>query len=267
MNTDYWLIDYLDSHHSGEDELPEIQTAIDDLLDYSQDRQAYYESKKKRLFEWDMDKFDAYAFLIRVFAICLQGEQTYQAMIGLCSPLVKCKDILSRIKCAAEAIAVISKSGLIDIEQVDDYYIVSTQYALDDPFPVPDKHVPVFAGVKRERKTMILGNKFKQHDGNLCPKHIATMDSIKLSLEKRIIETYIEDSPEEDAVTGSGWKESRAMYDRVFANGNVFTLQHNYDTRGRCYCEGYYINYQGSSYKKAIVQLHEKEIINVNNIT
>lgn len=38
-------------------------------------------------------------------------------------------------------------------------------------------------------------------------------------------------------------------------------LTHKYDYRGRMYCNTYHFNYQGDSYLKAILELHNKELI------
>lgn len=38
--------------------------------------------------------------------------------------------------------------------------------------------------------------------------------------------------------------------------GNKFWLTHAYDKRGRLYCNGYGINYQGNEYAKAVVEFH-----------
>ena len=54
----------------------------------------------------------------------------------------------------------------------------------------------------------------------------------------------------------------KSQDDPVINNqNNKFWLKHSLDTRGRTYCNGYLINYQGASYKKAIVQLHDKEVV------
>lgn len=43
--------------------------------------------------------------------------------------------------------------------------------------------------------------------------------------------------------------------------GNKFYFNHRFDYRGRCYCEGYYLNYQGNSYCKAVLEFANKEVI------
>ena len=39
-------------------------------------------------------------------------------------------------------------------------------------------------------------------------------------------------------------------------------MKYRYDYRGRTYCEGYYLNYQGNDYCKSILEFANKELIN-----
>jgi DNA-directed RNA polymerase len=44
---------------------------------------------------------------------------------------------------------------------------------------------------------------------------------------------------------------------------NEFYLTHRYDKRGRVYCQGYHVTYQGTPWNKAVLELADKEIIEV----
>lgn len=56
-------------------------------------------------------------------------------------------------------------------------------------------------------------------------------------------------------------KYCKVSQDIIMENGNKFYFSHRYDYRGRTYCEGYYLNYQGNDYCKAILEFANKEII------
>ena len=47
---------------------------------------------------------------------------------------------------------------------------------------------------------------------------------------------------------------------KVFAGKDIY-LTHKYDKRGRVYCQGYYISYQGTDWNKAVIELSNKEIV------
>jgi DNA-directed RNA polymerase len=42
---------------------------------------------------------------------------------------------------------------------------------------------------------------------------------------------------------------------------NEFYLTHKYDKRGRIYCQGYHVNYQGTPWNKAVIQFANEEIV------
>lgn len=60
-------------------------------------------------------------------------------------------------------------------------------------------------------------------------------------------------------------RSSRAVLDILVENGNEFYLSHRYDKRGRCYCQGYHVTYQGNDWNKAVIEFAQKEVINVQN--
>jgi hypothetical protein len=45
------------------------------------------------------------------------------------------------------------------------------------------------------------------------------------------------------------------------ATGGEFYLTHKYDKRGRTYCQGYHINYQGTPWNKAVIEFADGEIV------
>lgn len=54
---------------------------------------------------------------------------------------------------------------------------------------------------------------------------------------------------------------SKAVIKQITSLGNEFYLTHKYDKRGRTYCQGYHVNYMGTAWNKAVVQLLDKEFI------
>lgn len=56
-------------------------------------------------------------------------------------------------------------------------------------------------------------------------------------------------------------RTAKEVIELIIEHGNEFYLTHKYDKRGRVYCQGYHINYQGNDWNKAIVELADKEIV------
>jgi hypothetical protein len=52
---------------------------------------------------------------------------------------------------------------------------------------------------------------------------------------------------------------AKDVIDLLLKEGNSFFLTHKYDKRGRIYCQGYHVNYQGASWNKAVLEFAKKE--------
>jgi hypothetical protein len=264
-----WLQEYLDSHAI----LPEMQAAVNNVQAWACADHGY-DSKNARIKEWVLAEkcngLPFYEIVCQIFINTLMHPEglTYQAMIGSIAGQVKCADPLDRAKCAAEVIAICYLWELIEITKVSDkVMLITTEFDLGVDIPQFDKHLPVFAKPEPVAYNPILGNVFKQHENDVCRDHIDLMNSIPLALEYRVITDRAEE-PNKSPQTEEQWAdwfkfvdESLAAYSKVAQKNRPFYLEHSVDTRGRTYCSGFYINYQGASFKKAIVKLADKEVV------
>lgn len=260
-----WLMQYFDSNPFIQD----IQDTVETLDQWCY-MSHHYASKNKRLAEWSPEVEELYEVVYHLFAMALLHPQgiTYQAMIGAIANHVKCADTLDRIKTAAEMIALAYQCELIVITKTSDKtMMITTDHVLRVQIPQFIKHMPVFEEPEPLTKSQILGSRFKQHEGDVCVDHINRMNNIPLSLELRIIEsmpettTNIHETQEQVDAWDTFVQHSKGIYELIEQEGNLFYLEHSNDTRGRCYASGYCVGYQGSGYKKAIVQLANKEIV------
>jgi hypothetical protein len=246
-----WIMNYLDEREL----IPEMDKAINLIYHYA-NHEYSYESKTLRLQEWNPSSQDAYAILCHIMIGCfIHGEMNYQAMIGFIANDIRCNDQIDRIKTAAEVIALAYQCELIVITKVGDVMVITTEFELDEDIPDFECHQPESFPYVAEHN-QILGNRFKQHNEDTCIEHINTMNAIPLTLEWRVLIDLSESTDSDDI---HFIKMSERTYDSI--GERKFYLKHHYDTRGRVYCQGYYVNYQGSQYKKAIVQLANKELI------
>ena len=129
-------------------------------------------------------------------------------------------------------------------------------------------------GYFTHRSSIILRK--NHHDDDVCLDHINRVNSIRFSIDfdtaHMIANSWRNlDKPK----TG----ESRADFDKrvkafekydasskdvinkLLAYGNEFYLTHRYDKRGRVYCQGYHVNYQGAPWNKAVIELYDKEFV------
>ena len=118
--------------------------------------------------------------------------------------------------------------------------------------------------------------KKNHHEDDVCLDHINRVNGVKFSIDLDTA-TMVKnrwrnlDKPKAGETKDDFEKRKRAFekYDRtakdvialLIQEGNEFYLTHRYDKRGRIYCQGYHVNYQGAPWNKAVIQLADKEII------
>jgi hypothetical protein len=112
----------------------------------------------------------------------------------------------------------------------------------------------------------ILG-KGNAHAGDICLDVLNTQNRVALKLDTAFLST-VEEEPTFDLDTSEKWnqwhefkRQSYTVYDLLVKQGNKFYLPVKVDKRGRAYCCGYHATYQGSSFKKAMIELHHEELI------
>lgn len=256
--------------------LPEIPQAIELICEYL--GKTYYPSKNRRLEQWHPDKGELFELVIGVFTIALSNKSlNYQAMAGMVAGRIGLDDHIESVLTAAEVLALIGRTGLIQITRTGsgNYIMFSTEYALEN-IPEPDRHeiqmdeIPVFTkNWHKDFGSRILGGRQNFHSHDICLDHINRMNAIPYQLNRKFLCKYEEaptftlDTREKREQWENFVRTSYRKYIEVTQKGNRFFLNHNYDKRGRCYAEGYHINTQGSSFKKAIVQLANEEIVEI----
>jgi hypothetical protein len=129
-------------------------------------------------------------------------------------------------------------------------------------------------GYLLSRNSIILRK--NHHDDDVCLDHINRVNNIKFTLNFDTAHMVANkwrnlDKPKHGESKENFARRVRAFnkYDRTAKNvidlliqhGNEFYLTHKYDKRGRVYCQGYHVNYQGNPWSKAIIELADKELV------
>lgn len=188
----------------------------------------------------------------------------------------------------ADHVSLMLKAKLIgyDTERND----IIVEYELDDAstekmqqfqYPLPMVEPPQRitnnrqTGYKTIKGSMLLRD--NHHDEDICLDHINRVNSQALSINEDVV-AFIQNQWKNIAAPKPG--ESRDDYDKRRKNylkytrgayevmqlltmqGNELWLTHKYDKRGRTYCQGYHVNYQGNDWNKACVQFAKAERLN-----
>lgn len=119
-------------------------------------------------------------------------------------------------------------------------------------------------------KSLILNN-FHQED--ICADTLNLINAIPYSINESLMRTVKNSwksiNDERSPLAEQEYQQhfnnfEKAVFDAsavMITNGNKFWFTHRYDFRGRIYCCGYQINYQGNSYAKAQVEFANKQTI------
>lgn len=114
------------------------------------------------------------------------------------------------------------------------------------------------------------------HDEDICLDHINRVNDFKFTINDDtafMVQNQWRnmDKPKEGESKADFQRRVKAFdkYDRsskevikkLLTYGNEFWLTHKYDKRGRVYCQGYHVNYQGAPWNKAVLELADKELV------
>lgn len=109
---------------------------------------------------------------------------------------------------------------------------------------------------------------YNHHEGNICLDSLNKFNNVALSLDIQMLTTFDEqpkkiiDTNEKQKQFDKLREDSYRVYKLLIQSGNNFHLTHKVDKRGRTYAQGYHCSTQGNSFRKAIVNLAKKEIVN-----
>lgn len=179
-------------------------------------------------------------------------------------------------------------SDFLDWDPVTSQFIVAFTLSDDvqeelDRFQYPLPMVIEPRQVRSNKETgYVLGGgslllRKNHHDDDICLDHINRVNSIRFTVDMDTVRMVANkwrnlDKPKEGETKADFDKRRKAFekYDRtarhviheVMSRSSEFYLTHKYDKRGRVYCQGYHINYQGAPWNKAVIQLADKELVN-----
>jgi hypothetical protein len=158
-----------------------------------------------------------------------------------------------------------------DVQEDLDRY----QYPLPMVVPPQELKDNHDTGYYTSRNSAIL--KHNHHDEDICLDHLNAVNQTRFRINQDVATTVRNkwknlDKPKLDEEQEDYRKRVKAFekYDRTahdvmthlgIAAEGEFYLTHKYDKRGRTYCQGYVVNYQGTAWNKAVIEFANQEII------
>ena len=264
----------------------ELQAKVVDAVSLINDyaSQSYYDSKNTRIADFMLNR-DLAKTVEDIVLVTLrkQKPELYTSVVGEVASVIGMTDKGDGAKVAAELLAILVELDMYDLFRNTDrgsIYLVSA-FELDEkiakfieqtmylpPMICPPREIRTNhdSGYLTKRESMILG-KGNFHTGNICLDSINKFNQVPLSLNVRLLKTFSEEPKREftDPVKKEQWQtfvaKSYEVYRDLIQHGNEFWLTHRVDKRGRTYAQGYHCSTQGNSFRKAIVELSDKELI------
>lgn len=151
-----------------------------------------------------------------------------------------------------------------------------------DRFQYPLPYVVVPKTVKSNSDTGMFTSggsiilKKNHHDDDVCLDHINRCNRMAFRIDNRVA-TMVKnqwrnlDKAKDGESREDFEKRKRAFekYDRtckdvmdtVQKHSDTFHLGHKYDKRGRTYCQGYHVDYQGTAWNKAVILFANEEVV------
>lgn len=273
---------------------PEIYELVQKTVSLAKQwkKMEFFDSKNQRLEVLDEDIFeDFYLDLLGVLAQRKMAQ--YTEIVGSVRGHIKTMADKPAIRTAGELISLAVLNDLIvlipatratsmqlvsriALEEHTEALIKQYQYLPPMIVPPLEVHSNHDSGYLTVRGSLIL--KDNHHEEDICLDHINRSNGVALSLDTRVIRNIRDNRKHLDAPKGG---ESQEEYEKrvqsflkmekdsmqVFAmlvnHGNRFYLTHKYDKRGRTYCQGHHASYQSNGYRKAIIELADKELVEI----
>lgn len=244
-------------------------------------------TKKER--HTNLMRLDLIELAWKVIAICTATKvQTYTGCVGMLKGMFKNPTERQDIEQASECIALLSSLNLIDIvlprnaetgvlmvHSKISYdgnlgeYLTTTRHIMPSILPPKEVKSNKDSGYRTFDSSLILAGKY--HKFPVPLDHINRVNAVPLSINKKPLEIEpvfkeeLGESSEERSKRYEAWKrlniESMTSYAELVHAGNKFYLTHKYDERLRTYAHGYQISTQGDSYRKSVIELANKELV------
>ena len=266
-----------------------IHEMIDKINNYRCSEYSY-ESKNNRIAGINISSQEI-AIQITAAVIPLTEISPVQGVCGKLAPIFEYKNILDGVKTAAELLAV-CEGKLFTLYHADDYRNPTETLGIESNFEC-STHVKEFINQTKYLPPMLVQpNPWKDNNtgGNLsgsgsvilkrinynneeqCLNVLNTLQEIPWTINENILEFMeVSKKPLDTVLKKKSFKylkeTSEEVFNELIALGNKFYFVWKRDSRGRSYSQGYHVNLQGNSYRKALVEFHDKTLITNEVIT
>jgi len=247
--------------------------------------QEYYESKNLRIAQ--LCGIDMEELVIKIFVstVYYQRPETLVSATAMVAHFLGFGDKRDSILTVAEIMAVLAETDVYDIwrnDRTESFMVQSNIVVPEDLVQrvnrcmylppmvcAPNKLRNNFESAYLTFNDNVILGKNNDCTGDACLDVINLQNNIPLKLDTEFL-CKVEEEPNpgkvfETADQQKAWEDfkldSYATYELIVGQGNRFYLPNRLDKRGRSYAQGYYITTQGSSFKKAMIEFANEEVV------
>ena len=243
----------------------------------------YYASKNARIAQ--LEELDIEQLVVDIFtgiAYC-QKEELFTSVTAQLASRLKFDDKKAAITTVAELVAVLCATDAFDINKAskgDSLMVVSRMKLSNEliEFINNSQYLPPMVcepleltsnyscGYLGHSDGLILG-KGNMHTGDICLDVLNVVNKVGLRLDVQMLgsleeePTFELDSTEKVSQWQAYKRQCYAFYTLLADQGNKFFLTNKVDKRGRLYVQGFHITTQGTSFKKASLELSKQELV------
>ena len=245
----------------------------------------YYASKNKRLEQVKL--MDVRQLVVDIFCsiAIFQEQETFVSAASQVAKHLSFDDHRNSITTVAEILAVLCNTGVFVIwkNSRESSMLLQSQMRLPINLVNAIDRSQYLPPMVSEPKTItnnfesghltlndsqILGRQ-STHSDDICLDILNTQNKIPLKLDTEFLSIVEEEpnpgSPLDSIEKQTNWDRMKAgsyeMYLLMAKQGNKFWQLNSYDKRGRLYTQGFQINFQGPSFKRACIELHNSELV------
>lgn len=253
------------------------------LLEEYRSKTYSYDSKNVRMQSIQHLELEPLVISILVGVAYCQSPELFTSITAQLAGRLRFSEKVDGIKTIAEMVAVLCNTDAFDILKPDKF----ASLAIQSNIPLDDRllgyiqnstYLPPMvceprtltnnysSGYLTHEDSLILG-KGNHHDDNICLDTLNIANSVALTLNTEFLSTFEEeptyelDTPTKEVLWNRYKTQSYKYYSMIAKQNNRFYLTHKVDKRGRTYAQGYHISTQGTSFKKASIELADGEVV------
>jgi hypothetical protein len=238
--------------------------------------------------------------IYRVLEICMQLPQglTFTSLVGQCNGVIKTEHVIDSFKIVNSVISYMYFFGLLKITRPSDtnsgMLEVTPVYVVEDKileFIEQTQYMPPMVcaprklihnkscGYLTKDNVSLISKGYNHHEDDICLDSLNKFNNVSYSLDIKMLTTFNERHDFKTTASKTGVivtkeakekqfsklrEDSYRVFKLLIQSGNNFHFTHKVDKRGRTYSQGYHCNTQGNSFRKSIINLSHKELVNGN---